>query len=707
MATSDSIQQVSLRVANLDCENEAAILERALHQLPGVVEVTIYPRSARVAVQFKPQQLSAKALRQQLEALGFPPVGQWEMPTVPRPWKNPKVVLSVASGVMLVLGWLLEAVIGATELSTAAYWLAIGLGGYYFGKEALEKLLLRRQVGIELLMSVAAVVALLSGLPAEGAMLAFLYSLSEAAEGYTEEKTRFAIKALVNLVPRTATVKRNGQEMTIPVEEIRIGDVLIVKPGETIPTDGTVISGNSSVNEAPITGESMPVDKQPGATVLAGSINGQGLLEIRATRAFADNTLSRIIQLVEEAQERKGRTERWIERFGRRYSPAVLAIGVVLATVPPLLWDASWHTWIVRATVFIVAAAPCALVMAIPITMVATLGNAARQGILIKGGVYVEELARVRVVALDKTGTLTRGEPRVTDLEVVAPGWDSRKFLELVASLESGSEHPLARAIVHHARNLGVAVVRPEAFETLPGSGIRARFNGEVYWAGNPALLQSRGVAISDAVKTTIQHWEAQGKTVVLVAGENHLLGLLALRDELRPDAAATVQALRQLGIRHIAMLTGDNSQTARAIAQQLSIDQVFAELKPADKAHIVQQLTRQYGHVAMVGDGINDAPALAHATVGIAMGAAGTDVAMETADVVLMADDLHKLVSAFQLAHRNQTIVRQNVGLSVVVIGSLAIGAIAGWFTLPVAVLAHEISEFLVIGNGLRMVKK
>jgi len=701
--------EFSVRVANLDCEHEAAVIERGLKDVPGIEALEIYPKSAKVEIHYSPDSISADELKERLKSLGFPPLEGGAMPSAPKPWRNPKVITSVLSGVLLLAGWLLGLAGLPSFVSLALYLSAILIGGYYFGREAFEELLFEREIGIELLMAVAAVVATVMGQAAEGAMLVFLYSISEAAEGYTEEKTRSAIKALMDLAPKFALVKRDGRQVEIPVEEIQVGDVFLVKPGQSVPTDGKVISGATSVNEAPITGESIPVEKAPGDLVFAASINGQGLIEAQATKAFADNTLSRIIQMVEEAQERKGKSQRFIERFGKRYSPAVLLIGVLIAILPPLFFGALWSTWILRATVFIVAAAPCALVISIPITLVATLGTAARKGVLIKGGVYVEELAKVTVVALDKTGTLTRGEPRVTDVIRLSDGsqnYSEEKVLQIAATIESGSEHPLAHAIVHYAEGKQLSFGRPEQFQALTGAGAQAVIDGETYYVGSPALFEQQLHLSLDGARETIEQLQQDGKTVAAVGTDETILGLIAIRDQIRPNAKQATEALHRSGVKQIAMLTGDNRRTAKAIADELGIDLVFAELKPEDKVRIVKELAEKQGHVAMVGDGVNDAPALAEATVGVAMGAAGTDVAMETADVVLMADDLEKLVYALQLARRNQKVVNQNLALSAVVIGALVIGAVTGAFTLPIAVLGHELSEFVVIGSGLRMLK-
>jgi len=711
------LERVEFRVQNLDCEHDADAIERGLKGFPGLVGLQVYPRSAKVRLEFDPYATDADVIRRKLEQLGFPAQEGLEMVGPPMPWRNPKVLTSVASGLLLLAGWLVRR-IGAPELvSIALYALAIVVGGYFFGREALEELVFERQIGIELLMGVAAVVAAATGQAAEGAMLVFLYSISEAAEGYTEEKTRAAIKALMGLAPKVALVRRSGREEEVPVEELRVGDVFIVRPGQTVATDGVVIEGRSSVDQSPVTGESIPVEKVNGDRVFAGSINQEGALDVRATKTFADNTISRIIQMVEEAQERKGQSQRFIERFGARYSPAVLLIGLLIALAPPLLLGGVWRTWVTRATVFVVAAAPCALVISIPLTLVATLGTAARQGVLIKGGVYVEELAKVRVVAMDKTGTLTRGEPEVTDV-IDRRGEDggaaaAKGLLALAAAVESRSEHPLARAVVRAADAHGIQVPAVTDFQTLTGAGASGWVDGHPFVVGSPDLFSDHLITDGDLLRQ-IERLQREGKTVVLVGavGEDGaprlaaVLGLIAIRDAVRPNARQAIDALHAAGVQEVVMLTGDNERTARAIAGELGIDRVYAELKPEDKVAQVQELARRYGHVAMVGDGVNDAPALAEATVGVAMGAVGTDVALETADVALMADDLEKLAYALGLARRSQSVVRQNLALSTLVIGTLAVGALVGLFTLPVAVLGHEISELVVIGSGLRMLR-
>lgn len=705
------MKQIDFRVGKLDCENDAAVIERGLKAFPGLLELKVYPKSAKVALTYDEQVTKPESLKEKLNVLGFPVQEGRSMASQPKPWRNPKVLTSVASGVLLLIGFLIGYAGVASTTQFGIYVAATLIGGYYFGREAIEELIFERAVGIELLMTVAAVTATLMGEAGEGAMLVFLYSISEAAEGYTEEKTRSAIKALMDLTPKKALVRREGLELEIPVEELVVGDTFIVKPGQSLATDGEVIAGASSVNQAPVTGESVPVEKAVGDPVFAGSINGEGSLEVRAMKTFADNTIARIIHMVEEAQEQKGKSHRFIERFGHRYSPAVLLVGIFIAILPPALFGATWAEWVTRATVFIVAAAPCALVISVPITLVATLGTGARKGVLIKGGLYVEELAKIKVVALDKTGTITRGEPTVTNVVPYENGQRDtarsiRQVLSVAAGIERRSQHPLAQAIVRYAEAEGIAAVEVTDFRSLTGAGAEAHFDGSKVYVGSPALFENQLNISLTGVRDVITRLQNAGNTVIVIGDDRNAWGLVAIRDQIRPEARKAIEQLHRVGIEKVVMLTGDNERTAQAIAREVGIDEVYSDLKPEDKVAKVRELSKRSGHVAMVGDGVNDAPALAEATVGIAMGAAGTDVALETADVALMADDLEKLVYAFRLARRNQRVVNQNLALSALVIAILVAGAVVGVFSLPIAVLGHEISEFVVIGSGLRMLR-
>ena len=698
------MKEYRFRVANLDCENDAARLRRSLESQADVELLQILASSGTVRIRAEEQKVSQDDLEVQLREFGFPVQRRGETAGPPPFWKDPKVLSSLISGVLLLVGWLLGYAL-PDWLPLTLYTLSVLVGGYYFGREAIEEVLFERRIGIELLMIVAYVL----DQPAEAAMLVFLYSISEALEGYTESKTRSAVRSLMDLTPKTAFLLIDGKEREVPVEDLNPGDEFLVHPGQSVPTDGEVVAGASSLDEAPVTGESVPVEKGVGDVVYAGSINAEGSLTVKATKAFAENTISRIIQMVEEAQERKGESQRFIERFGFWYSPAVLLIGFLLAVIPALWFSVSGTDWMIRATVFIVAAAPCALVISIPVTLVASLGTGARNGVLIKGGIYIEQLARIRVVALDKTGTITRGQPEVTEV-ILAERDESipprQEILAAAAGIERLSQHPLARAIQSYVEAEGVDPAEIAEFHSLTGAGASATFNGTTLHIGKPRLFEDQLGICLDPLREQIVRLQAEGQTVVVLGDDRIPWGLFAIRDNIRPNARQAIEDLRRAGVEKVVMLTGDNERTAQAIAREAGIDDYYANLQPEDKVAKVRELARSLGHVAMVGDGVNDAPALAEATVGVAMGAAGTDVALETADVALMADDLEKLVYALHLARRNQRVVRQNLVLSELVISVLVVGAVAGWFSLPIAVLGHELSELLVVGNGLRMLR-
>lgn len=617
-------------------------------------------------------------------------------------WRFPAMRDALAGGALIALTFALSHLLGFGRLEPFGYAAAAVLGGRHFVVEGLRGLWSERQVGIEILMSAAAVGAALLGLWDEAAVLVFLYATAEALEEYAYARTRYAIRGLLDLAPREARLLRDGREVTVPATQLRPGDRFVVRPGEAIATDGVILEGTSTVDESPVTGESMPVDKVPGTQVFAGSLNTQGALVVEATASFEDNTLSKIIHLVEEAHEQKGRLQRFIERFSRWYSPTVFAAALLFLVVPPLFGQPVMP-WALRAMVLLVAAAPCALVMSTPVAVAAGIGIAGRNGVLIKGGLHLENLGRVRVVAFDKTGTLTTGRPEVTDivpLDRISPA----TLLGLAAAVERFSEHPLGEAIARRADQEGAPRVPVAACRALPGLGIEAEVDGQRVVVGSPAWLRQRGI-ILEAAQPAIDALHRQGKTVVGVARNGTLLGLLAMRDQLRPVARSTVARLHRLGVK-VAMLTGDHADTAAAIARELGIDHVHAELRPEDKVRYIRELEAREGAVAMVGDGINDAPALAAATVGIAMGAAGTDAAIEAADVALMADDLPKVVYAIRLGRAARAISRQNIVFSLLVLSLLIPGAIGGIVTVILAVVVHEVSELLAVANGLRVAR-
>jgi cation-transporting ATPase G len=613
-----------------------------------------------------------------------------DVPTAPRDadeatslWQISAVRLAALSGALLVAG--LAA--GGTT-ADVLFLLGLGVGGWTFIPESLRALR-RGRLGVGTLMTIAAIGAVALGELGEAASLAFLFSISEALEGYAMARTRRGLRALLSLVPERVTVRRTGGSEEIDPAEMVVGDVMIVGPGGRIATDGIVRAGQSSLDLSAITGESVPVEVDVGQEVLAAAINGGGVLEIEVTARATDSSLARVVHIVEEAQERKGASQRLAERVARPLVPGIMVVAGAIAVVGSLVGDP--EVWIGRALVVLVAAAPCALAISVPVTALAAIGASARMGALVKGGAALEALARVRVVAFDKTGTLTRGRPEVVAVEPTA-GVDPDEVLRVAAALESRSEHPLAAAILAAAPQTPDATdVRAEVANGLTG-----------VVAGRPARLGKPGFIDPLRLAPAVQRHQADGATVVLVEHDGHLLGLLAVRDELRPEAAEVVGELRTLGVGSITMLTGDNQRTARALGDQAGIDAVHAELLPEDKVRLVEQL-RTVGPTAMVGDGINDAPALASADVGLAMGAAGSDVAIEAADVALMGEELTHLPSVLAHARRAGRIMWQNLILSAAILLTLVPLAATGALGLAAVVATHELAEVIVIANGTR----
>lgn len=578
---------------------------------------------------------------------------------------------------------------------------AILIGGYHWIREGLEELIKEREIGIEILMMAATIGSAILGMWDEAAFLVFLYGAAEGLEEYTFAKTRASIRKLLDLAPKEARVLRDGQEITIPAQDLKLNDIFIVRPGESLPTDGVIVKGSSSVNEAAVTGESIPVEKKEGMKVFAATLNQTGALEIKVTATFENNTLSKIVHLVEEAQEQKGKAQLFIEQFGKRYTPSVLLVFLFLLAVP-FLFGLSLSWWATRAVVLLVAAAPCALIMSTPVAIAAGIGRAGKSGVLIKGGMHLENLGKIKAIAFDKTGTLTKGKPIVTE---IVPLKDKEKtVLELAYSVERFSEHPLAQAIVQKAKESNVKYFEATDFQALVGSGAKAKLHDQVVYVGRAEFFKEH---LGHPVETIpdVERLRNEGNTVILVGTEKNIAGLIAVRDEIRKEAASVIDQLQRMRM-EIIMLTGDNEKTARAIAKTLGIQEIEADLKPVDKIRAIEDIQRKYGPVAMIGDGVDDAPALAKATVGIAMGTAGTDAAIEAADVALMADDLEKVIFAIELGKKARKVSRQNIVFSLMLLAVLIPSALAGIMTVAVAVFIHETSEILAVVNGLRLLR-
>nr|MBA3531735.1 cadmium-translocating P-type ATPase [Ardenticatenales bacterium] len=622
---------------------------------------------------------------------------RWQRRAFSREWRP--FLLGGAATLVGIFALLLGA---APWVAEASFALAVLLGGWDIALTGIRQAIAARRLTVDLLMSIAAVGALLLGEYAEGAAVVLLFVLGERLEGITMERARRSIRSLMALAPDEATrLLPEGATEIVAVGELGIGDRLLVRPGERIAMDGLVVAGLSAVDQSPITGESIPVVREVGDEVFAGSINGQGALEMRVTRRAQDNTLARVIAMVEEAQSRRAPAQRFVDRFAEWYTPAVVVGALLLALLPPLLFGWAWSTSIHRALVLLVISCPCALVISTPVSIISALSTAARNGVLIKGGAHLEALGSVRTIAFDKTGTLTRGRPTVTDV-IAFDDLSENELLTLVAAVERLSEHPLAAAIVRDADTRGLARRGATEFEALTGRGAQALVAGQRIRVGNAALISTLDPAQSD----TLTLLEEQGKSVMIAERDGQTIGLIAVADEVRPEAAQAIATLRRLGIVRTVMLTGDNERTARAVAAQVGVDEVRAGLLPHEKVEAVRALQAEWGSVAMVGDGVNDAPALAAATVGIAMGAAGTDQALEVADVALMADDLTKLPFALALSRAANRTIRHNITFSIVVKLIFMLLAIPGWTTLWMAVFADDGASLLVTGNGLRLTR-
>ncbi|MFO7245549.1 MAG: cation-translocating P-type ATPase [Bacillota bacterium] len=711
------------RVAGLTCADCAETVRRAVSAVEGVdeVEVSFATGLMRVA-HHRPvdAEVVAAVRRAGYRAERVDGAGAAAEHGGEAWWRGSRAPATLLSGLLAAGGFLASTLEAGQPWAVTAWAAAIVVGGLRPARGAWTALR-QRHIDMNVLMTLAVVGAAAIGEWSEGAAVVFLYSLGELLEEAAVAGTRRSIRHLMNLTPPEAEVLRDGRVVPVPVAEVRVGERVLVRPGGRVPVDGRIAAGRAALNEAPITGEAAAVDKGPGDEVFAGTVSENGYLEVDALRVAGDTTLSRIIHMVEEAQQRRARVQRWIDDFARRYTPAVVAAAALVAVVPPLC-GAPWEPWLYRGLALLILACPCALVISTPVAVVSAIGRAARWGVLIKGGAHLEALSRVRVVALDKTGTLTLGRPQVTDavplddvarLDGAAPGAPTDRLLALAAAAQMPSEHPLGRAVVAAARARGLEPAPPESFEVYPGQGVRARVQGMDVVVGTLAFAAAQAGLDPSAAAAPASALEAGGKTVVAVArlaspGRPACwLGLIALADEIRPGAAALISRLRAAGVRRIVMLTGDAEPAARRVAAAVGIDEVRCRLLPEGKMRAIEALeAEEGGGVLYVGDGINDAPALARASVGVAMGAAGTAAAVETAGVVLMGDDLDRLPRALDLARRALGVIRQNVAFSLAVKAAALVLLAAGRLSLWLAIAADTGATLVVVANGLRLLR-
>jgi Cd2+/Zn2+-exporting ATPase len=694
----------TFKVEGMDCREEVAMIERRFKNLPGLEAFSADLMGRRLHVKYDAAKLSASAIAGAVADAGMRAWLEHEAPlAVGEQGARLRRALLLGAGAALAAGTAAD-LFGMSGLaSTMLFAASIAAAAPLSLRKAWHAVRLKA-LDINVLMLVAAAGAIVLDEWAEAAAVVFLFALAQALEARTLERARTAVRALMDLTPAHALVRGEGGERPVPVDEIAPGTIIVVRPGEKLPLDGQVVAGASAVNQAPVTGESLPIDKRPGDEVFAGTINGRGALDVRVTRHRRDTTLARIIHLVEQAQAQRAPAQAFVERFARVYTPAVLVLAAALALVPPLAFGGAWGTWVYRALVLLVVSCPCALVISTPVSIVAALAAAARQGVLIKGGAYLERAGRLRCVAFDKTGTLTHGTPTVVGV-VPFDGRAASEIVGLAASVEQRSDHPIARAIVDYARTAGIAVRAGADVRALAGLGAEGSIDGVDVLLGNHRLFEERGMC-SEAVHEPLDALGRQGRTAVLVASNGRPVGIIAIADRPREAGRDAVDLLRRQGVESIVMLTGDSAATAQAIAGELGIDEFRAELLPEDKVRAVAELKRRFGWVAMVGDGVNDAPALAAADVGIAMGAVGSDAALETADVALMADELSKIPYAVRLSRATVRNIKANLVISLAMKAAFVVAAVIGAATLWMAILADTGASVIVIANALRLLR-
>jgi len=700
----NQVQTTTLVVEGMDCPDESRPIEDRLKKLDDVQNIQFNLVANKLILE---HSCPTNEIQNTLKELGF----KSELAEMVQKksgqtfWQQHKMLIfTVISGIFAIAGGTLRYLQFSDIITIPILLIAVIAGGFHIFKKGWKEAI-HLTLGMNFLMSIAVIGAMFIGEWSEAAMVIFLFALAQLLESFSLDRARKSIQSLMQLAPNVALVKNASGERLVSVEQINIGDIIIIKPGERIPMDGIVSVGSSFVNQSPITGESLAVEKSIDDEVFAGTINEKGTLEVQVTKKFEDSTLSRIIHLVEEAQAKKAPTQGFVEKFARYYTPAVVSFAVLLAIIPPLLFNVSFNEWFYRALVLLVISCPCALVISTPVTIVSGLTNAARNGILIKGGAYLENFSRLKALAFDKTGTLTEGKPRVQSI-IPINHFSETEILSIAASIESRSEHPLAQAIVDYAQSKNISLQSLEKFESITGKGVRAAINDTTYLIGNHRLFEENGW-FEEEIHEHLDKIERKNYSAIILGKEKQILGIIAITDAIRENADKAIEDLHRSGIQKTVMLTGDNHQTAEAIAREIGIDEYHAELLPEDKVDAVKKLLTQFEQVAMIGDGINDAPALATATMGISMGTSGTDTALETADIALMKDDLGKLAYLKRLSRKTVRIIKQNIFIALFLKAIFVILAIPGLATLWMAVFADMGASLLVVFNGLRALKK
>lgn len=702
---SEKMTEKTYRIEGLSCTNCAGKFEKNVKQLPGVTNATVNFGASKISVE-------GQTTIEELEE-----AGAFENLIIRDDQENDEQVRSKESfikrniALIISLGFILVAVISQLSLgedhllTKALYILAIIIGGFDLFKEGFSDLI-KLDFSMESLMTIAIIGAAFIGEWAEGSIVVILFAISEALERFSMDKARQSIRSLMDIAPKEALIRRNNVEQLVSVDKIDIDDIMIIKPGQKIAMDGLVINGHSSVNQAAITGESVPVEKQLDDEVFAGTLNEEGVLEVKVTKKVTDTTIAKIIHLVEEAQGERAPAQAFVDKFAKYYTPFIIIMALLIVVVPPLFFGGDWNKWLYQGLSILVVGCPCSLVISTPVSIVSAIGNAAKNGVLVKGGVYLEEIGHLRAIAFDKTGTLTKGKPVVTDFIATSSETDIN-YLSIISSLESLSQHPLASAILNEAdkTNVDYKSIQIEDFQSITGKGLTGIHQNIRYYIGSPKLF-SASVIEETAVKVQYRQFQEQGKTAMYFGTDEQILGVIAVADEVRDSSAAVISELHKLSIEHTIMLTGDNTKTAESIGKQLGVTEIKGDLMPQEKLDSIKALRTTYNKVAMVGDGINDAPALAASTVGIAMGGAGTDTALETADVALMGDDLQKLPFIVRLSRQTLKVIKQNITFSLGIKLLALLLVIPGWLTLWIAIVADMGATLLVTLNGLRLMK-
>lgn len=700
----------TIPIEGMTCTDCASRLQSGVARLDGVNAVTVNFVAARMDLEYRDDLVSDDAIASRVAEMGYrvsEGEGGGDDTGTLRSFLLEPALRPTLAGVGLTLMGIIALIASAPGLVSTAFFASAALiAGVPIARSGFNGLRINRQLDINVLMTIAVIGAAILGEWLEAATVVVLFSIGESLEGFAMGRARRSIRGLMSLTPDEATVRRDGLETTMAVSEIVPGDLVIVRPGGRLPVDGVIRNGNSMLDQAPVTGESVPVERGAGDQVFSGTINGSGVIEVEATQPASNSTIARIVHMVEEAQASKAPAQRFIDVFARYYTPAVVVAAALVALAPPLAFGASWSGWFYRALILLVVACPCALVISTPVSIVSAIAAAARNGVLVKGGAYLEALGSLRALAFDKTGTLTLGKPEVQQV-IPLNGADEHTVLQLAASAERYSEHPLGEAIVRAAGSHSIDLTSASVIDTstTTGGGIAATVDGRLVQVGGRRMLDNG--RLTKEIEAQLLSLERQGQTAVLVTVDGEPEGIIAMADEVRPEAREALSAIHASGIEQTVMLTGDRAEVAAVIAGNVGIDSVEAELLPDQKVHAVARLLDRYGRVGMVGDGVNDAPALARSTVGIAMGAAGTDTALETADVALMGDDLGKLAGVVQLSRRTRNIIKQNIALALTIKAAVLLLAVFGLATLWQAIIADVGATLVVVLNGLRLLRQ